>query len=107
MSWSYVQMATINRLKGPVPIKTLMSSISSSFHFALTISSVLTVDQRLLTHLTKCESRLSSEAPESPSLPTRFEEPREEVSHLSPLWAISRALVPSLTSLHSTVGSKL
>lgn len=72
VSWSHMQMATINRLKGLIPIKTLISYISSSFHFTLIISSVLTVDQRHLTHVREGKTKLSSKAPQLPSLPGCF-----------------------------------
>lgn len=95
-----MQIATVNRLKGLILIQTLISHIISSFQFTLRIFSVLTVEKRLLTHLRKGKNKLSSKAPQSPSLVRSL---KKSSSFFHPL-----ALVPFLTSLHSTaVGSKL
>lgn len=100
-------MATINRLKGLVPIKTLISYTSSSFHFPMIISSILTVDQRLLTHLGKGKTSLLKGSPAFFPSWQFCEEAQEEFSLLSPFWEISCVLIPYLLSLHSAVRSKL
>lgn len=107
VSWSHMQIAATNRLKGPVPIKTLISH-TSSFHFPVIISSVLTGDQRLPTHLRKDKTRFGLKG--SPvSFPSwqLCEKAQEEFFLLSPLWEISCVLIPSLSSLHSAARSKL